>query len=150
MLYSQCPLRRCSEDCKWCAQSRHHHTGVSEYDIIREEQALDAARMNTMHGIRRFSLVTSGRKVAPADIENFCRIYRRIEAETPLYLCASMGLLGLYELRRLKEAGVKRYHCNLETSASYFPRYAPPTHMLTNCAQSHWPAVWVWRCAVAG
>ena len=112
---------RCSEDCKWCAQSRHHHTGVSEYDIIREEQALDAARMNTMHGIRRFSLVTSGRKVAPADIENFCRVYRRIEAETPLYLCASMGLLGLYELRRLKEAGVKRYHCNLETSASYFP-----------------------------
>ena len=112
---------RCSEDCKWCAQSRHHHTGVTEYDIISEEDALAAARLNTRHGIRRFSLVTSGRKVAPADIERFCSIFRRVGSETPLYMCASMGLLGLDELRRLREAGVKRYHCNLETSSSFFP-----------------------------
>ncbi len=112
---------RCSEDCKWCAQSRHYHTGVNEYEIISQEKALDAARLNTHHGIRRFSLVTSGRKVAPADIEKFCSIYRAIARETPLYLCASMGLLGLDELKRLKEAGVKRYHCNLETSSSFFP-----------------------------
>lgn len=112
---------RCSEDCKWCAQSRHHHTGVNEYDIISEEDALAAARLNTRHGIRRFSLVTSGRKVAPADIERFCSIFRRVGSETPLYMCASMGLLGLDELRRLREAGVKRYHCNLETSSSFFP-----------------------------
>lgn len=112
---------RCSEDCKWCAQSRHYHTGVNEYEIISEEKALEAARMNTRHGIRRFSLVTSGRKVAPADIDSFCRIYRTIGRETPLYLCASMGLLGLDELKRLKEAGVRRYHCNLETSSSFFP-----------------------------
>lgn len=79
------------------------------------------ARSNSERGVRRFSLVTSGRKVAPGDIERFCSIYRHLAENTPIYLCASMGLLTLDELKRLKEAGVRRYHCNLETSSDFFP-----------------------------
>lgn len=112
---------RCPEDCKWCAQSCHHHTGVAEYAVIPEEKAMEAARINACRGVRRYSLVTSGRKVSSSDIDKFCDIYRKVGRETSLYLCASMGLLGLEELKKLKEAGVRRYHCNLETSASFFP-----------------------------
>ena len=112
---------RCSEDCKWCAQSRYHSTGVTEYDIIPEADALKAAQLNNEANIKRFSLVTSGRKIAPADIKQFCDLYKKIGKETGLYLCASMGLLTRDELQQLHNAGVKRYHCNLETSASYFP-----------------------------
>ncbi|WP_289158685.1 biotin synthase BioB [uncultured Muribaculum sp.] len=110
----------CSEDCKWCAQSRFHATGINEYEFVPEEEALKAAKINCELGIKRLSLVTSGRKVAPADMERFCELYRKISAETGLYLCASMGLLNLSELKMLKAAGVKRYHCNLETSSRYF------------------------------
>lgn len=110
----------CSEDCKWCAQSRFHTTGINEYEFVPEEEALKAAKINCELGIKRLSLVTSGRKVAPADMERFCELYRKILAETGLYLCASMGLLNLSELKMLKAAGVKRYHCNLETSARFF------------------------------
>lgn len=110
----------CSEDCKWCAQSRFHSTGINEYEFVPEEEALKAAKTNCELGIKRLSLVTSGRKVAPADMERFCELYKKISAETGLYLCASMGLLNLSELKMLKDAGVKRYHCNLETSSRFF------------------------------
>lgn len=112
---------RCTEDCKWCAQSRHYSTGVSVYDQLPDEDVLKAAKTNCTHGVRRFSLVTSGRKVSRADIDSFCNIYKRIAEETNLYMCASMGLLGREELQKLKDAGVRRYHCNLETSSSHFP-----------------------------
>lgn len=112
---------RCPEDCKWCAQSAHHHTGVNEYDIIPENELMYAVRENTRHGVKRFSMVTSGRKVSSAKIDRFCELYRKVAAESGICLCASMGLLGKEELAKLKEAGVKRYHCNLETAAGYFP-----------------------------
>lgn len=112
---------RCPEDCKWCAQSAHHKTGISEYDIIPEKELLESLKSNTDRGVRRFSLVTSGRRVSAAQIDRFCNLYRLARSKSRIYLCASMGLLGKEELQKLRDAGVKRYHCNLETSSSYFP-----------------------------
>ena len=112
---------RCSEDCKWCAQSRHHSTGIAEYEYIPREDLIEAVRMNDAVGVRRFSMVTSGRRVPKAQMKRFCDLYRDAAAESPIYLCASMGLLGREELQMLKDAGVRRYHCNLETASSYFP-----------------------------
>lgn len=113
---------RCSEDCAWCAQSRRFHTGVDEYDIVDTGLAVASAKANRAYGVERFSLVTSGRRVTGEQMPRFCDIYRRIAAETDIYLCASMGLLGYDEMTMLAEAGVKRYHCNLETSSEYFPQ----------------------------
>lgn len=112
---------RCSEDCKWCAQSRYHSTGIAEYEYIPREDLVEAVRMNDAVGVRRFSMVTSGRRVPKAQMKRFCDLYRDAAAESPIYLCASMGLLGREELQMLKDAGVRRYHCNLETASSYFP-----------------------------
>ena len=111
----------CGEDCKWCAQASRHHTGRATYNIIDEEEVMHAARLNENEGIRRFSLVTSGRRVTDSDMEKFCRLFRRLSEETSLYLCASMGLVDDEGMRMLKEAGVKRYHCNMETSEAFFP-----------------------------
>ena len=106
----------CGEDCKWCAQTRHHATNCVTYNFLEEDKTLSAARLNEETGIRRFSLVTSGRAVNDNDLENFCKIYNRLNEETDLHLCASMGLLAESQLARLKESGVERYHCNMETS----------------------------------
>ena len=110
----------CGEDCKWCAQASRHHTGCQSYRFISEEDTMDAAKTNEKEGIRRFSLVTSGRTLTDKDLDRFCEIYEKLDKETSLYLCASMGLLSKEQLARLQKAGVKRYHCNMETSKEHF------------------------------
>ena len=112
----------CGEDCKWCAQSRHYSTGCDQYPMIAEEEMMKAARANEREGIRRFSLVTSGRSVSKEDMKEFCRMIRRLADETSLYLCASMGLLDKERMQMLADAGIKRYHCNMETSSKVFRR----------------------------
>lgn len=110
----------CGEDCKWCAQATRHHTGCATYNFIDEEEVMKAGTDNCRHGIRRFSLVTSGRAVSLRDLDRFCDLFRRLARETDLKLCASMGLLDFEGMKRLKEAGVSRYHCNMETSSEFF------------------------------
>lgn len=112
----------CGENCKWCAQSVHYSTGCERYPSLPYERVLEAARHNEREGIQRFSLVTSGRAVAGAELDTFCDQFRRLSEDTGLYLCASMGLLDRDAMRRLAEAGVKRYHCNMETSDKVFRR----------------------------
>lgn len=111
----------CGEDCKWCAQASRHNTGCNTYNFIDPEEALKAAKANCREGIRRFSLVTSGRRVSHADLVKFCALIKRISEETGLYICASMGLLDAEGMKMLHEAGVKRYHCNMETGSERFP-----------------------------
>ncbi len=112
---------RCSEDCKWCAQSAHHKTGVKEYDYISENEMMSAFRTNRNRGVSCFSMVTSGRKVIPEQMYQFCRMFKKASDEGGIKLCASMGLLDRDQLQQLWDAGVRKYHCNLETSRSYFP-----------------------------
>lgn len=110
----------CSENCKWCAQSGHFSTGCKNYEIVDEAEARKIARYNAAQGIGRFSLVASGRAVKGKALDQMAAILRRVKQEDHIDTCASMGLLNKEELAKLKDAGIRRYHCNLETAPSYF------------------------------
>lgn len=112
---------RCPEDCHWCAQSAHYRTGADIYPLIPREKCLEAGRRNRRESIGRFSLVTSGRAMRGAELEQACDYVAELAGEGGMGLCASMGLLDADALRKLRRAGVSRYHCNLETAPSYFP-----------------------------
>lgn len=111
----------CGEDCKWCSQSKQFATGVEEYAIVDTDKMLDLAHRYDELGVKRYSLVTSGRRVSRRDAEKFCNDYRLLREQTGLKLCASMGLVDKETLQMLKDAGVERYHCNMETSTAFFP-----------------------------
>ncbi len=111
---------RCSENCKWCAQSAHYHTGCDTYPLIDESHCMAMARHNASHGVMRFSLVASGRSVKGEALQKMASMLRRAKDETGISTCASMGLLTADELQTLWDAGVRRYHCNLETAPSHF------------------------------
>ena len=111
---------KCSENCKWCAQSAHYHTGCDTYDIVEHDEAIAAARYNAERGVGRFSLVASGRTTHGAALDGMCRILEEVNAEGNIRTCASLGLLDAADLRKLYNSGCRRYHCNLETSPTYF------------------------------
>lgn len=112
---------KCSEDCKWCAQSAHYNTSVKTYDIVDKETAVSLAHKNADYGVNKYSFVTSGRALSDENIDKLCNYVKEINAGIDIKVCASMGLLSKSQLRRLKDAGVVRYHCNIETSPNNFP-----------------------------
>jgi biotin synthase len=112
---------KCSEDCRFCAQSSHYDVEVASYEVVDREKAVFLAKDNEQHGVQRFSLVTAGRTVTEKNLQEFRIIYQQLRQETNLSLCASMGFLTEDKARQLKDMGVTRYHCNLETARSYFP-----------------------------
>lgn len=111
---------KCSENCKWCAQSAHFKTKVSTYPLISREECMRHADSNRSQGVRRFSLVTSGRKMQGAELDRACSYYQELNDRGGISLCASMGLLDSTELQKLWDSGVRRYHCNLEAAPSHF------------------------------
>ena len=113
---------RCPEDCKYCAQSAHHHTDCEVYGFLPEEQIIEACKMNEREGVDRFSIVTAGKALTGEEFEKAIHAYETMKKECRIDLCASIGFLTRVQLHRLHEAGVSSYHHNIETSKRYFPQ----------------------------
>ena len=113
---------RCSENCKWCAQSAHWKTGSETYGWVGTDACVKAAREAAANGADRIGIVTSGRCLSHDDVENVCAALREMRRAVPeISLCASLGLLSEDDLAKLKAAGLQRVHCNIETAPSRFP-----------------------------
>lgn len=113
---------KCPENCKFCAQSAHHDTGVTIYPFMEEEEIVEAARKAKEAGAVRFSIVTSGRNTSnPNEFEQILKALKRIKEEVGVEICCSLGLLTYEQALALKEIGVTRYHSNIETAPSNFP-----------------------------
>lgn len=113
---------KCSEDCRFCVQSGHFTTETPIYPLLGEEAVLAAAQEAKKIGASRFSLVTSGRGLSPAEVERAAAMIELIRTRIDIQVCASFGILNRPQLRRLRDAGLSRYHHNLESSREFFPR----------------------------
>ena len=111
----------CPENCKWCAQSAHWKTGCETYGWVGTEACVKVAKEAEENGADRIGIVTSGRCLSHDDVENVCAALREMRKATNIGLCASLGLLSESDLEKLKEAGLQRVHCNIETAPSLFP-----------------------------
>ncbi|NMW85525.1 biotin synthase BioB [Peptoniphilus sp. AGMB00490] len=113
---------RCSENCKFCAQSAHYNTNIKEYDLLDEETIVKDALDKYNRGIPRYSMVASGKGLTPKDIDKVCSITRKIYEKAPdIKICLSGGIISEESFEKLKDAGIKRIHNNLETSRKFFP-----------------------------
>jgi len=110
----------CTEDCSFCAQSSTSAAEISRFSLIDEEQVLQSAELARRGGARRFCIVTSGRRVSKKELEYIASMVAGVRAQG-LLPCATLGLLTNDDLGLLKNAGLLRYHNNLETSRRFFP-----------------------------
>ncbi len=111
---------RCSEDCAFCAQSAHHNTSISRYPLKAPGQMSLEGRNMASQGVTRFSLVTSGKGLEAEEVQQVCQVIREL-ASQGISPCASLGVLHKEQLQDLKDAGLNRYHHNLETAPGFFP-----------------------------
>ena len=109
----------CSEDCSFCAQSSKSKAKIEVYPLLKKKIVLQKAAEAKNAGAKRFSIVTSGRNILPKDLMKIADMIFFIK-EIGLSPCASLGLLNEDALLVLKQAGLDRYHHNLETSESLF------------------------------
>lgn len=110
----------CSEDCRFCAQSAYYDAPADHFDLRSENDILQEAKNMETSGVDRFSLVSSGGYLDEEDLEKLVSIYKRIKEETSLKICASHGILKTGQAEKLRQAGVLRYHHNLESSREYY------------------------------
>lgn len=111
---------KCTENCKFCAQSAHFDTPVDIYDLLDYQPIYHMAKENEAAGVHRFSLVMSGRGINSEDLEKVIEHYAQLNQDTQISLCASLGIMEEPELKRLTDAGVTMYHHNLEAGPQFF------------------------------
>jgi biotin synthase len=115
---------RCSEDCSFCAQSAHHQTDCKVYPLLTEQELVNAAKQaEEKMSATCFSFVTSGKTIhTDAELATIGSALATVTKETRLNRCVSLGTLDREQIKKLKKAGLKRLHHNLETAESFFPQ----------------------------
>ncbi len=111
----------CSERCDFCAQSRHFPDAQAPvFPMKTARRIADEARKAHQAGAREFSIVTSGRRLKRReDLNQVTGALELIGEETGMERCASLGELPPEEMHRLRDAGMMRYHHNVETAPSF-------------------------------
>ncbi len=111
---------KCSQNCKYCAQSSHYRTDIETYPLIETEKVIKAAEEARSNHADRFAVVTSGKTPAEEDFNKVIDLIKAVNDVEGIKSCASIGILDDEMAKALAEAGLKRFHHNINTCRSYY------------------------------
>ena len=113
---------KCSQNCKYCAQSSHYCTNIESYPLVSIEEVKKVALEAKSHKASRFAIVTSGKTPDEGrDFQIELDMIKEINKIDGLKSCASIGILNEEQAKLLAKAGLKRFHHNINTAKSYYP-----------------------------
>lgn len=112
----------CGEDCGFCSQSVRFDTRVNRYKLMSSDEVVAAAKSFEKKGAVNFCVVTSGGDLNDKEFDQVIEIYKRLTAETNMNLDGSLGFLTPERVERLKEAGLRRFNNNLQSSREFYPK----------------------------
>lgn len=114
---------KCSQNCKYCAQSSHYCTNIESYPLVSVDEVKKVALEAKSHKASRFAIVTSGRTPDEGrDFQIELDMIKEINKIDGLKSCASIGILNEEQAKQLAEAGLTRFHHNINTSRSYYSK----------------------------
>ena len=111
---------KCSQNCKYCAQSSHYNTEIESYPLMEVNEVLEAARDSQKNGADRVAIVTSGKTPDESDFDTMLDMIKALNKEG-IKSCASIGILNENQAKKLAETGLVRFHHNINTCRSYHP-----------------------------
>ena len=113
---------KCSQNCKYCAQSSHYRTDIESYPLVSIEEVKKVALEAKANHVSRFAIVTSGKTPDEGrDFQIELDMIKEINKIDGLKSCASIGILDEEQAKQLAQAGLKRFHHNINTCKSYYP-----------------------------
>ncbi|MDD3237556.1 MAG: biotin synthase BioB [Candidatus Gastranaerophilales bacterium] len=111
---------KCSQNCKYCAQSSHYNTDIETNPLVTEEDVLKTAVEARKNKATRFAVVTSGKRPNEEDFPHILKMIKLINSIEGLTSCASIGIITEEQAKALAEAGLNRFHHNINTCRSYY------------------------------
>ncbi len=111
---------KCSQNCKYCAQSSHYNTDIETNPLLDVETVVHAAKDSVKNGADRVAIVTSGKTPDESDFDTMLDMIKALNS-AGIKSCASIGILNEEQAKRLAEAGLVRFHHNINTCKSYHP-----------------------------
>ena len=112
---------KCSQNCKYCAQSSHYNTEIESFPLVDIETVKNAAIDAKKNHASRFAIVTSGKTPDESDFDKMLEMIDELNKIDGIKSCASIGILNEEQAKRLANAGLKRFHHNINTAPSYYP-----------------------------
>lgn len=112
---------KCSQNCKYCAQSSYYRTHIESYPLVDIEKVRKSALEAKSHKASRFAIVTSGKTPDESDFDKILEMIDEVNKIKGLKSCASIGILNEQQAKKLAERGLKRFHHNINTAKSYYP-----------------------------
>ncbi|MBQ9537303.1 MAG: biotin synthase BioB [Desulfovibrionaceae bacterium] len=116
-----CRSGNCSMDCAFCAQSSHYGSPQT-FPLLSQEALLKQIYALAKLPVSHIGLVASGSALGEQEITAITACLAKLPHHIKTRICTSFGRLPANSLKSLKAAGIKRYHHNLETSASFYPQ----------------------------
>ena len=111
---------KCSQNCKYCAQSSHYNTDIESYPLISPEEVKKAVLEAKRNHVSRFAVVTSGKSPDESDVDGIIDLIKEINKVDGIKSCASIGILTEEQAKKLADSGLVRFHHNINTSRSYY------------------------------
>ncbi|MDR1492884.1 MAG: biotin synthase BioB [Planctomycetaceae bacterium] len=113
---------KCSNNCRFCSQSIHHKTDIATHSLLDAKSLIAEAKRAAEYQTDHFCIVTSGATISRRELEQIAEAVAEITGSYKMKMCASLGKLDRESFVMLKEAGLTRYHHNLETSEAFYPQ----------------------------